>query len=55
MTNTLETLTVADVERKKLKKHFGRFDILFFLRLHDRRRRHDRHGRARRRRGASPG
>ena len=31
MTDTLETLTVADVERKKLQKHFGRFDILFFL------------------------
>ena len=31
MTDTLETLTVADVERQKLQKHFGRFDILFFL------------------------
>src|SRR5579864_7629797 len=31
MTDTLETLTVADVERRKLQKHFGRFDILFFL------------------------
>ena len=29
MTDTLEALTVADVERKKLQKHFGRFDILF--------------------------
>ena len=31
MTDTLDTLTVADVERQKLQKHFGRFDILFFL------------------------
>ena len=31
MTNTLEPLTVADVERQKLQRHFGRFDILFFL------------------------
>ena len=31
MTDTVETLTVADVERQKLQKHFGRFDILFFL------------------------
>jgi glutamate:GABA antiporter len=31
MTNTLDTLTVADVERQKLQRHFGRFDILFFL------------------------
>ena len=31
MTDTLATLTVADVERQKLQKHFGRFDILFFL------------------------
>ena len=31
MTDTLEPLTVADVERQKLQKHFGRFDILFFL------------------------
>src|SRR3984893_5476928 len=31
MTNTLAELTVADVERQKLQKHFGRFDILFFL------------------------
>jgi len=31
MTDTLETVTVADVERQKLQKHFGRFDILFFL------------------------
>src|SRR6516164_11166621 len=31
MTNTLDELTVADVERQKLQKHFGRFDILFFL------------------------
>src|SRR5256714_11634862 len=28
---TLDTLTVADVERQKLQTHFGRFDILFFL------------------------
>src|SRR6266568_3114362 len=28
---TLDTLTVADVERQKLQRHFGRFDILFFL------------------------
>src|SRR5689334_16010911 len=31
MTNTLDELTVADVERQKLQKHFGRYDILFFL------------------------
>src|SRR5580692_5904830 len=31
MTDTLEPLTVADVERRKLERHFGRFDILFFL------------------------
>ena len=31
MTDTLEPLTVADVERQKLQTHFGRFDILFFL------------------------
>ena len=31
MTNTLSELSVADVERQKLQKHFGRFDILFFL------------------------
>jgi len=31
MTDTLATVTVADVERRKLQKHFGRFDILFFL------------------------
>src|SRR5580704_15928138 len=31
MTNTLDTLTAADVERQKLQRHFGRFDILFFL------------------------
>jgi glutamate:GABA antiporter len=31
MSNTLTELTVADVERQKLQKHFGRFDILFFL------------------------
>ena len=31
MTNTLDTLTVAEVERQKLQRHFGRFDILFFL------------------------
>src|SRR6201986_1661715 len=31
MTDTLEPVTVADVERQKLQKHFGRFDILFFL------------------------
>jgi amino acid transporter len=31
MTNTVDELTVADVERQKLQKHFGRFDILFFL------------------------
>src|ERR1700734_2896610 len=30
MTSTLE-LTAADVERQKLPKHLGRFDILFFL------------------------
>src|SRR6266851_5133739 len=28
---TLDTLTVADVERQKLQRHFGRYDILFFL------------------------
>ena len=27
MTNTLDTLTVADVERQKLQRHFGRFDL----------------------------
>ena len=31
MTNTLDGLTVADIERQKLQKHFGRYDILFFL------------------------
>src|ERR1700730_2862572 len=31
MTDTLDTLTVADVEREKLQPHFGRFDMLFFL------------------------
>jgi hypothetical protein len=32
MTDTLDTLTVAAaVERQKLQRHFGRFDILFFL------------------------
>jgi hypothetical protein len=32
MTDTLDTQTVAAVvERKKLQRHFGRFDILFFL------------------------
>ena len=31
MTDTAEPLTVADVERQKLQRHFGRFDILFFL------------------------
>ena len=31
MTNTLAELSAADVERQKLQKHFGRFDILFFL------------------------
>src|SRR6266550_452197 len=31
MTDTLATVTVADVERQKLQRHFGRFDILFFL------------------------
>ncbi|HJY70603.1 MAG TPA: APC family permease, partial [Streptosporangiaceae bacterium] len=31
MTNTVAELTAADVERQKLQKHFGRFDILFFL------------------------
>jgi amino acid transporter len=31
MTNTVDELTVADVERQKLQKHFGRYDILFFL------------------------
>ena len=31
MTDTMEPLTVADVERQKLQRHFGRFDILFFL------------------------
>src|SRR5258708_5293393 len=31
MTDALATVTVADVERQKLQKHFGRFDILFFL------------------------
>jgi glutamate:GABA antiporter len=28
---TLDGLTVADIERQKLQKHFGRYDILFFL------------------------
>src|SRR5436189_293189 len=31
MTDTADALTVADVERQKLQRHFGRFDILFFL------------------------
>src|SRR5580698_1604297 len=32
MTDTLDTTTVAaTVERQKLRRHFGRFDILFFL------------------------
>ena len=32
MTDTLDTTTVAaTVERRKLQRHFGRFDILFFL------------------------
>src|SRR6201996_8516410 len=32
MTDTLEPMTVAAVEeRRKLQRHFGRFDILFFL------------------------
>jgi amino acid transporter len=32
MTDTLDTTTVAaTVERQKLQRHFGRFDILFFL------------------------
>jgi len=32
MTDTLDTLTTAAVvERQKLQRHFGRFDILFFL------------------------
>ena len=31
MTDTVDALTVADVERQKLQRHFGRFDILFFL------------------------
>jgi amino acid transporter len=32
MTDTLDTTTVAAaVERQKLQRHFGRFDILFFL------------------------
>jgi glutamate:GABA antiporter len=31
MTNTVAELSAADVERQKLQKHFGRFDILFFL------------------------
>src|ERR1700761_3047680 len=32
MTDTLEPMTVAAVEeRQKLQRHFGRFDILFFL------------------------
>jgi Amino acid transporters len=51
MTDTVETLTVADVERQKLQRHFGRFDILFFLICTDRRRGHHRHGRAGGRRG----
>ena len=28
---TMDDLTVADIERQKLQKHFGRYDILFFL------------------------
>src|ERR1700676_711631 len=32
MTDTLDTLTAAAAfERQKLQRHFGRFDILFFL------------------------
>jgi amino acid transporter len=32
MTDTMETMTAAAVvERQKLQRHFGRFDILFFL------------------------
>src|SRR5271166_5002977 len=32
MTDTLDTMTAAAVvERQKLQRHFGRFDILFFL------------------------
>jgi amino acid transporter len=31
MTDTLQPMTVADVERQKLQRHFGRYDILFFL------------------------
>jgi hypothetical protein len=32
MTDTLDTTTVAaTIERQKLQRHFGRFDILFFL------------------------
>ena len=32
MTDTLDTQTVAAVlERQKMQRHFGRFDILFFL------------------------
>src|ERR1700759_247805 len=31
MTTVDDGLTVADVERQKLQKHFGRYDILFFL------------------------
>ena len=32
MTDTLEPMTVAaTVERRKLQRHFGRFDIFFFL------------------------
>ena len=32
MTDTLDRTTVAaTIERQKLQRHFGRFDILFFL------------------------
>jgi len=31
MTATLDTTTAAALERQKLQRHFGRFDILFFL------------------------
>src|ERR1700684_1979667 len=31
MTATLDTTAAAAVERQKLQRHFGRFDILFFL------------------------
>ena len=33
MTNTLDTLTVADVERQKLQRHFGRFDTYLWTEL----------------------